>query len=96
MDTIEKSITGENGMATTIDEIERFHRFALERVASHNASHNQNVELDELLIEWYDLQDRDTVNSVIRQGLADIDAGKGREAGEVMAELRQKYQLTDE
>lgn len=76
-------------MAATRDEIDRFHKFAVDRLDEGDSS----WELDELVLAWYDSNDRQQINAVIRQGLADIDAGLGRPAREVMGGLCEKYGL---
>jgi hypothetical protein len=73
-------------MAATRDDIDHFHQFAIDRLDSDDAP----WELDELVLLWYDSHDRQQVNAVIRQGLADIDAGLGRPARQVMGELRER------
>lgn len=79
-------------MATTRDEIDNFHRFAMTRLAAGQSA----VELDELVMEWYDVRERGEVNAVIQRGLADIEAGQGRPARDVSEALRQKYNIPSE
>ena len=69
---------------TTREELESFHRFAVERLTQGQSS----ARLDELFLEWHDRQSADEIHRAIRQGLADIDAGRVRPAGEVMNEIR--------
>ena len=49
------------------------------------------VELDDLLLQWYDSKDTESINAIIRQGLADIESGKGKPADDVSQELRSKF-----
>lgn len=70
-------------MAITKDQIDSFHRFAVDRLDSGPV----DLEIDELLVEWYDSRERESINGVIRQGLADIEAARGRSAREVSEEL---------
>lgn len=79
-------------MSTTRDEIDRFHQFALDRLGGDD----ECLELDELVLLWYDSRDRDQVNAVIQQGLSDLEAGLGRPARQVMGELRDKHALPSE
>lgn len=74
-------------MPATKDQLDSFHRFAVDRLDQGPA----NLELDELLVEWYDTRERDNVNAIVRQGLADIDSGLGRSAREVTEELRRTH-----
>jgi hypothetical protein len=79
-------------MAITISDLDNFHRFAAEKLRSGGA----DLDLDELLMLWYDEQDRDQVNAIIQQGLEDIEAGRGRPARQVAEELRQRFNLPTE
>lgn len=79
-------------MPATTHDLELFHQFALERVQSGGAA----LELDELVMLWYDAAEREEINAAIRQGLAEIDAGLGRPAADVMAELSRKHGLSPE
>lgn len=74
-------------MPATKDQLDSFHRFAVDRLDKGPA----DLELDELLGEWYDKRERDDVNAVVRQGLADIESGLGRPAREVTEELRRTH-----
>jgi hypothetical protein len=73
-------------MATTREELDRFHQFAIAQLNT-GAAHG---ELDELLVTWYDSLEREALNEVLRASLADLDAGRGRSASEVTAELQAK------
>jgi predicted transcriptional regulator len=48
------------------------------------------------VLEWESVRDRDDINAAIREGLADIEAGRHRPADEVMRELRQKHNIPSE
>ncbi len=74
-------------MSVTIEELQSFHEYAKQAIDRGD----QELSMDELLMQWLDLRDADDINAVIRNGLVDIDAGRGRPAREVMNELRQKY-----
>ncbi len=79
-------------MAVTIEDLQSFHEFAKEEVERGD----EDLSMEELLMQWLDRRDRDEINAVIRQGLNDIDSGRGRPAREVMHELGQKYDLPSE
>ncbi len=79
-------------MAVTIEDLQSFHEFAKEAVERGD----EDLSMEELLMQWLDRRDRDEINAVIRQGLDDIDSGRGRPAREVMHELGQKYDLPSE
>jgi predicted transcriptional regulator len=74
-------------MAVTQDELDNFHRFATQRLNSCEA----DLTIDDLVTEWDSSRNRDEINAAIREGLADIDAGRTRPAHEVTEELRKKY-----
>lgn len=78
-------------MAVTQEELDSFHRFASERL-----NHGSELSFDDLVIEWESIRDREEINTAIREGLADIDAGRHRPADEAMEELRQKYGIPTE
>ena len=74
-------------MFDTQQQLEEFHQFALGRLKQMP----DEVELDDLLLQWYDSKDSESINAIIRQGLADIKSGKGKPADDVSRELRSKY-----
>ena len=74
-------------MVDTQQQLKEFHQFALVRLSQLP----YRVELDDLLLEWYDSKESDSINATIRQGLADMDAGKGKPADTVSRELRTKF-----
>jgi hypothetical protein len=76
-------------MATTRDELERFHQFAIGQLERSESS----PDLDELGVSWCDTERRGEINDIIRQGLADLEAGLGRPAELVNGELERKYGL---
>ena len=74
-------------MLDTQQQLEEFHQFALGRLRQLP----DEVELDDLLLQWYDSKDAESINAVIRQGLADMESGKGKPADAVSRELRSKF-----
>ena len=76
-------------MAVTQKELDNFHRFASEKLDAAGGG----LSWDELFIQWQSLYERDDVNAAIRDGLADVDAGRHRAASEVMEELQRKHNL---
>ena len=78
-------------MAVTQDDLDNFHRFATERLTNGDA----DLTIDDLVIEWDSRRDRDEINAAIREGLADIDAGRTRPANEVTEELRKKHRIPE-
>jgi len=74
-------------MLDTQQQLEEFHQFALVRLRQMP----DEVELDDLLLQWYDSKDSDSINAIVRQGLADMESGKGKPAGDVSRELRSKF-----
>jgi hypothetical protein len=79
-------------MTISSEQLEAFHRFALVRIEQAK----EEIELDALLLEWYDQQHRGEINETIRQGLADIENGKGKPATIVSQELRTKFGLPNQ
>jgi hypothetical protein len=82
-------------MSLTSDELENFHHFAQVRLQSSPPD-----SLEELVDLWRlerpTPEEQAEVHEAIRQGLADIDAGRGRPVEVVMAELRAKHNLPDQ
>lgn len=74
-------------MSATRADIDAFHNFAVQQIAVAAAS----VELDELLLKWYDSQNQGEIDEIIRQGLHDSDAGLGVPAREATDEIRRKH-----
>jgi hypothetical protein len=78
-------------MAVTQDELDNFHRFATDRLRNGEV----DLTIDDLVIEWDSRRDRDEINAAIREGLADVNAGRTRPANEVTEELRKKHRIPE-
>ena len=78
-------------MTVTQQQLDDFHRFASEKLANGSAE----LTWDELFIWWRSSRDRESVNAAIRQGLADIDAGRYQPADEAMEEIRQEFGFSE-
>jgi hypothetical protein len=82
-------------MSSTLDDLAAFQQFAQQKVHAGEAE-----SLDELFDLWRlehpTAEEQAEIHEAIRQGLADIDAGRYRPADEVMQELRAKYNLPRE
>jgi predicted transcriptional regulator len=76
-------------MTVTQQDLDGFYSFATRRLQSAG----KDLSFDELVVEWEPLRDRDDVNAAIRDGLADVEAGRYRSADEVAEELRKKHSL---
>ena len=76
-------------MAVTQADLDQFHNFATERLSASAA----DLSIDDLIIEWDSMRHRLEINAAIREGLADIDAGRTRRADLVMEELRKKHNI---
>lgn len=70
-------------MAVTEADIDAFGQFAKERLGVAD-----NVSLEQLLLQWEAAKESEAVAADIRQGLSDIEAGKGRPSADVFAEIR--------
>lgn len=69
-------------MAVTIEELNEFTQFAVERINNGGAT-----SLEECLLLW---REHIEVNAAIRRGLAEADAGLGRPVREFMEEFQQR------
>jgi predicted transcriptional regulator len=74
-------------MSTAREDLDQFHQFAAKRLADELAT----VSLDDLYAQWHDHRHRDEVNRAIRQGLADVDAGRFQPADQAMEKIRQQF-----
>ncbi len=79
-------------MAVTLADINSFNTFALAKLHGGGAE-SMNELFDLFLLENPTPEESADVHSAIVAGLADIEAGKGRPADQVLAELRQKHGL---
>lgn len=77
-------------MSTPLQELNSFHKFALDSLRSRD----EYVPLEKLLEIWRAREEREEVNAAIRQGLAEMDAGKGIPVDEFLAEFDRKHGLT--
>ena len=76
-------------MTVTQHELDSFHRFATDRLRRGE----EELTIDDLVIEWDSMRNRDQINAAIREGLADIDAGRTRPVDQVTEELRRKHNI---
>ena len=79
-------------MSITAQDIERFRDFAQAKLAGECDLTWQKL-FQCWLLEHPSDEERDEVNAIIRQGIADIDAGHSRLADEVHDELQKKFKL---
>ena len=79
-------------MLDTQQQLEEFHQFALRRLRQMP----DEVELDDLLLQWYDSKDTESINAIICQGLEDMESCKGKPADDVSRELRSKFRFPPE
>jgi predicted transcriptional regulator len=78
-------------MPVTQADLDQFHRFATERLNASTAE----LTIDDLVIEWDSLRNREEIKAAILEGLADIDAGRTRPADVVTDELRKKHNIPE-
>jgi predicted transcriptional regulator len=82
-------------MLVTQQDLDSFHRFAQQKL--HNGGTESIEELFDLWrIENPTPEDQAEIHAAIRQGLADIKAGRGRPVADVIADLSRKYNLPAE
>ena len=74
-------------MASIHEDLASFQMFANERLANGGGG----ISLDDLFTEWHEQRAREEVNQAIRQGLADIDAGRHESAEVVMESIREQF-----
>jgi hypothetical protein len=82
-------------MSTTHDQLAAFQQFAHRKVDAGEAESLEEL-FDLWRLEHPTAQEQAEVHEAIRQGLADIEAGRFRPANEVMQERRAKYNLPRE
>ncbi len=82
-------------MPVTLEQLEDFHRFAQAKVGNGGVESMEEL-VDLWRIEHPSPEEQAEIHAIIRQGIADIKAGRGRPADEVMSELRRKYNLPAE
>lgn len=75
-------------MASVREELEQFHRFVIERL-----NHGADDSFDDLLLEWHEKRENESVHQAIRRGLAEIDAGHHQPLEQAMAEIRAELGL---
>jgi hypothetical protein len=82
-------------MLVTQQDLDSFHQFAQAKLQNGGAE-----SIEELFDLWRincpTPEDEAEIHAAIRQGLADIKAGRGRPAEDVMNELQRKYNLPAE
>ena len=83
-------------MAVTQGQLDSFHRFASDKLDDNGSEFSWSELFQLWRLENPTNEERDEVNAVIRQGIEDIKAGRGRPAEEVMDELQRKYGLSAE
>jgi hypothetical protein len=79
-------------MSVSLDQLDDFHRFAQQKVEAGGAESLEEL-CDLWRIEHPSSEEQAEIHEAIRQGLADIEAGRYRPARDVMEELRTKYGL---
>ena len=82
---------GEFEMTVTREELDRFHRFASEKIGNGGS----DLSWDELFIEWRSAGERDEINTAIRKGLEDVEAGRVQAADEAMETIRKEFGFTE-
>jgi hypothetical protein len=79
-------------ISTTVQQLAEFQQYALSRVGQSNVDAD-DLELDQLLLEWYDHRDRDAIDGIIRQGIRDMETGRGRSARQATNEIQNRLGL---
>ncbi len=76
-------------MATTTDDLNSFYQFALDAHQRNNCA-----TIEQILVQWRNVKERADVNEAIRGGLREIEDGGGKHAGEFLAEMDARYDLS--
>lgn len=79
-------------MSSTREDLDSFHQFAAQRLVSGESA----ASLEDLFIEWHDGRSRGEINQAIRQGLADVDAGRYEPADSATETIRQQFGFAKE
>ncbi len=82
-------------MSTAHDQLDAFQQFAVQKVDAGEAQSLEEL-FDLWRLEHPTPEEQAEIHDAIRQGLADIKAGRYRPAVAVMRELRDKYNLPRE
>jgi predicted transcriptional regulator len=82
-------------MSTAFDQLAAFQQFAHQKVDAGEAETLEEL-FDLWRLEHPTPEEQTEIHEAIRQGFADIEAGRYRPADEVMNELRAKYNLPRE
>jgi hypothetical protein len=82
-------------MSATFDQLAAFQQFAVQKVDAGEAESLEEL-FDLWRLEHPTPEEQADIHAAIRQGLADIKAGRGRPAEDVMAELAKKHNLPAE
>jgi hypothetical protein len=82
-------------MPVAQQDLDSFHRFAQQKLQNGGAESIEEL-FDLWRIENPSPDEQAEIHAIIRQGIADIKAGRYRPADEVMVELRAKYGLPRE
>lgn len=76
-------------MSTTLEQLDEFHRFARERLSQGEPE----LSIEDCLRLWRARVEYEETVAAVRQGVADIEAGRGRPFAEVDAEIRRDLGL---
>lgn len=76
-------------MPTANSDLDSFYLFGRSKLAE-----NADLTFDDLLVEWDSTNGRAESNEAIREGIADVDAGRTRPADDVIAEARKRLGIS--
>jgi hypothetical protein len=77
-------------MSVSLDQLDDFHRFALQQVLTGGAE-----SLAELARQWEVGRERAEVNQALDEAIEDLRAGRYQPAADVSREMRRKYNLPE-
>ena len=78
-------------MSVTPTELEAFHRFGTEQLAKGD----RDLSWDDLMILWESRKNRESVNAAIREGIADIEAGRYEPLDDAMKSMRDEFGISE-
>lgn len=78
-------------MPVTAEQLDAFHKFGNDQLSNGRA----DLTWDELFVLWESSQNPDDIDAAIRQGVADVDAGRFEPISEALTDLRSEFGIDE-
>ena len=78
-------------MPITAEQLDEFHRFGNDQLSSGRG----DLTWDELFVLWESRENSNDIDAAIRQGTADVDAGRFEPIGDALADLRSEFGIDE-